>query len=217
MPTGLVASRYGMGTEIYKFEKIKRAKRQALADFPDRQLLDFGIGENDAMAPETVRRRMAEEINQPENRGYADNGILEFKQAVARFMRRMFGVELDAATRSESLHRLQDGSGDVARLLHQSGRHHADDRARLSGGRHAHALLRRSGVRTAAAARKRLLPDLKAIPRDISPEGQAAGSELPQQSDGQGRHASVLRAGDRLRAGEPDRGRAGRGPHPVDL
>jgi LL-diaminopimelate aminotransferase len=91
-------SRYGMGTDIYKFEKIKRAKRQALADFPDRQLLDFGIGENDAMAPETVRRRMAEEISKPENRGYADNGILEFKQAAAHFMRRMFGVELDAAS-----------------------------------------------------------------------------------------------------------------------
>ena len=42
---------YGKGTEIYKFEKIKRAKRKALADYPDRPLLDFGIGENDAMAP----------------------------------------------------------------------------------------------------------------------------------------------------------------------
>ena len=48
--------------------------------------------------PINVRRRMAEEINQPENRGYADNGILEFKQAVAHFMHRNFGVELDAVT-----------------------------------------------------------------------------------------------------------------------
>ncbi|MGM0487403.1 MAG: LL-diaminopimelate aminotransferase [Planctomycetota bacterium] len=89
---------YGTGNEIYKFEKIKRAKRQALADHPDRQLLDFGIGENDAMAPEVVRKRMAEEINRPENRGYADNGIPEFKEAAARFMRRNFGVELNPAT-----------------------------------------------------------------------------------------------------------------------
>ena len=35
---------YGKGTEIYKFEKIKRAKRKALAEHPDRKLLDFGIG-----------------------------------------------------------------------------------------------------------------------------------------------------------------------------
>ena len=91
-------ARYGMGTEIYKFEKIKRAKRKALADYPQRKLLDFGIGENDAMAPENVRQRMAEEIHRPENRGYADNGILEFKQAAARFMDRNFQVSLDPVT-----------------------------------------------------------------------------------------------------------------------
>jgi LL-diaminopimelate aminotransferase len=89
---------YGKGTAIYKFEKIKRAKRKALAEHPERKLLDFGIGENDAMAPETVRRRMAEEINKPENRGYADNGPPVFKEAVARFMQREFGVSLDPAT-----------------------------------------------------------------------------------------------------------------------
>ncbi|MBI2479104.1 MAG: LL-diaminopimelate aminotransferase [Planctomycetia bacterium] len=86
---------YGKGTAIYKFEKIKRAKRKAAADFPDRSLLNFGIGENDEMAPESVRQVMAAEINKPENRGYADNGVAEFKEAVARFMRRAFDVELD--------------------------------------------------------------------------------------------------------------------------
>jgi len=86
---------YGKGTQIYKFEKIKRAKRQAMADYPDRAILDFGIGENDEMAPESVRAVMRHEIDQPENRGYADNGIAAFKEAVARFMAREFGVELD--------------------------------------------------------------------------------------------------------------------------
>ncbi len=86
---------YGKDTAIYKFEKIKRAKRKAIADHPDRALLDFGIGENDAMAPESVRRVMAHEINQPENRGYADNGVAAFKEAAARFMQREFGVTLD--------------------------------------------------------------------------------------------------------------------------
>src|SRR5690606_17801942 len=89
---------YGKGTAIYKFEKIKRAKRQALAEHPERELLDFGIGENDAMAPESVRKVMMHEVNQPENRGYADNGVAAFKEAAARFMQREFGVELDPAT-----------------------------------------------------------------------------------------------------------------------
>jgi LL-diaminopimelate aminotransferase len=86
---------YGKSNEIYKFEKIKRAKRQALADFPERKLIDFGIGENDSMAAPLVRQKLADEANQPVNRGYADNGIAAYKEAVARFMKRRFGVELD--------------------------------------------------------------------------------------------------------------------------
>jgi LL-diaminopimelate aminotransferase len=86
---------YGKSNEIYKFEKIKRAKRKALADFPNRQLLDFGIGENDSMADCNVRDALAVEANRPENRGYMDNGPAEFKQAVARFMQRQFGIDLD--------------------------------------------------------------------------------------------------------------------------
>jgi LL-diaminopimelate aminotransferase len=91
-------SQYGKGTEIYKFEKIKRAKRAALAEHPERRLIDFGIGENDEMAPESVREVMSREINRPENRGYADNGIARYKEAAAAFMKRSFGVELDPAT-----------------------------------------------------------------------------------------------------------------------
>ncbi len=89
---------YGKDTEIYKFEKIKRAKRKALADFPDRELIDFGIGENDEMAPAAVRSQMVDEINKPENRGYADNGVASFKEAAARLMQRRLGVPLDPTT-----------------------------------------------------------------------------------------------------------------------
>jgi LL-diaminopimelate aminotransferase len=89
---------YGKGTEIYKFEKIKRAKRKALAHHPERLLIDFGIGENDSLASEKVRRAMEVEINKLENRGYADNGISEYKEAVARFMQRKFSVQLNPDT-----------------------------------------------------------------------------------------------------------------------
>ncbi len=89
---------YGKSTEIYKFEKIKRAKRSALQAHPDRQLLDFGIGENDDLADPLVRDTLKREVDKVENRGYADNGIAAFKEAAARFMDRAFGVKLDAAT-----------------------------------------------------------------------------------------------------------------------
>ena len=89
---------YGKGTEIYKFEKIKRAKRAALAARPDRKLLDFGIGENDDMAAPLVRAMLKEQVDRIENRGYADNGIQAFKDAAAAFMRQQFGVTLDPQT-----------------------------------------------------------------------------------------------------------------------
>jgi LL-diaminopimelate aminotransferase len=91
-------AKYGKGTEIYKFEKIKRAKRQALADHPQRQLLDFGIGENDDMAAPVVREALKREADRVENRGYADNGIANYKEAAAEFMQRQFGVKLDPVT-----------------------------------------------------------------------------------------------------------------------
>src|SRR6059058_557992 len=89
---------YGKGTEIYKFEKIKRAKRAALAAHPGRRLLDFGIGENDDMADPLVREVLKREVDKLENRGYADNGIAAFKEAAAGFMKRTFGVALDPVT-----------------------------------------------------------------------------------------------------------------------
>ena len=89
---------YGKGTAIYKFEKIKRAKRAALAAHPGRKLLDFGIGENDEMADALVRQSLQRETDRLENRGYADNGIQAFKDAAAGFMKRVFNVELNPAT-----------------------------------------------------------------------------------------------------------------------
>src|SRR5690554_5902855 len=67
--------RFGLSGQIYKFEKIKQAKRAALAANPDAELLDFGVGEPDAMADPDVVRILSEEAAKPENRFYADNGI----------------------------------------------------------------------------------------------------------------------------------------------
>jgi LL-diaminopimelate aminotransferase len=89
---------YGKSNKIYKFEKIKRAKRAALAAHPERKLLDFGIGENDDMADPLVRDVLKQEVDRVENRGYADNGIAAFKEAAAGFMKKVFGVTLDPAT-----------------------------------------------------------------------------------------------------------------------
>lgn len=92
-------SRYGTDTAIYKFEKIKRAKAAARAEFPDLELIDLGVGEPDEMADQAIVRKLAAEAAKPENRGYADNGIAEFKEAAAQYLGNVFGVEgIDPAT-----------------------------------------------------------------------------------------------------------------------
>src|SRR5688572_17386287 len=83
---------YGKTTAIYKFEKIKRAKRAALSAHPGAEIIDMGVGEPDEMAFPEVVEELHQEAQKPENRGYADNGDSTLKQAAARYMERVCGV-----------------------------------------------------------------------------------------------------------------------------
>lgn len=85
-------SSFGLKEEIFKFEKIKRAKRLAMKEKPDVPLIDMGVGEPDAMADLRVVEKLYEEAAKPENRFYSDNGIQEFKDAASRYMAEVFGV-----------------------------------------------------------------------------------------------------------------------------
>ncbi|HEX3627709.1 MAG TPA: LL-diaminopimelate aminotransferase, partial [Verrucomicrobiae bacterium] len=79
-------SQYGKSQNIYKFEKIKRAKRAAMALNPDAEIFDLGVGEPDEMAFPEVVLKLCDEAAKPENRGYSDNGDAELKEAAARYM-----------------------------------------------------------------------------------------------------------------------------------
>ena len=87
--------RFGRDTTVYKFEKIKRAKAAAQEAHPDVELIDMGVGEPDDMAYAGVVSALASEAAQWENRTYADNGIAEFREAVARYMDELYGVTVD--------------------------------------------------------------------------------------------------------------------------
>jgi LL-diaminopimelate aminotransferase len=90
---------FGLTEEIYKFEKIKRAKKAAVADNPEMELIDLGVGEPDQMADPRVVDILAQEAGKAENRFYADNGIEAFTEAAARYMADVYGVkDLDPAT-----------------------------------------------------------------------------------------------------------------------
>ncbi len=175
---------YGKGTEIYKFEKIKRAKRKALAEHPERTLVDFGIGENDEMAPESVRAVMAKEINNPQNRGYADNGIAAYKEAAARFMQRNLGVTLDPV--KEINHSIGSkpalamlpaafiNPGDVT-LMTVPGYPVAGTHTRYYGG---------SVYRLPLLAQNDFFPDLASIPADICKQAKLLVLNYPNSPTG---------------------------------
>ena len=85
---------YGKGTAVYKFAKIKSAKRAALAANPGAELIDMGVGEPDEMAFADVIDELYKSAKNPANRGYADNGGSVYQQAAARWMKNVCGVEI---------------------------------------------------------------------------------------------------------------------------
>src|SRR3984957_11840050 len=85
-------SQYGKSQNIYKFEKIKRAKRAAMALNPDAEIIDLGVGEPDEMAFPEVVAKLCDAAAKPENRGYSDNGDSALKQAAAGYLDSVFGV-----------------------------------------------------------------------------------------------------------------------------
>ncbi len=88
-------SMFGKDTKIYKFEKIKRAKRAAMEANPGAEIIDMGVGEPDDMAFPEVVEALAAEAAKWENRTYADNGVQEFKDAAAAYMKELYGVSID--------------------------------------------------------------------------------------------------------------------------
>jgi len=180
-------SMFGKDTKIYKFEKIKRAKRAAMAANPGVELIDLGVGEPDEMAFPGVVRKLQKESEKPENRGYADNGIQEFKDAAVRYMAKVYGVKgLDAQT--EVLHGIGSkpvlamfpavfiNPGDIT-LMTAPGYPVMATHTRWYGGSvHILPLTEENGY----------LPDLNAIPADIRKKAKLLYLNYPNNPTGAG-------------------------------
>ena len=176
---------YGKSTAIYKFEKIKRAKRAALAANPGAEIIDLGVGEPDEMAFPEVVARLHEEARRPENRGYADNGDAVLKQAAARYLERVCGVPgLDPDT--EVVHSIGSKAalsilpaafvdpGDVV-LTTTPGYPVFGTHARYYGGQVFNLPLREE---------HRFLPDLDAVPREVAEKAKALVVNYPNNPTG---------------------------------
>jgi LL-diaminopimelate aminotransferase len=84
---------FGHSTEIYKFERIKRAKEEAKKKNPHIPLIDMGVGEPDNPADSGIVNILSREAGKPENRWYADNGIIEFQEAAALYLDQVYQVK----------------------------------------------------------------------------------------------------------------------------
>jgi LL-diaminopimelate aminotransferase len=176
---------YGKTTAIYKFEKIKRAKRAALAAHPGATLIDMGVGEPDEMAFPEVVAELHQEAQKPENRGYADNGDQTLKQAAARYLERVCGVP-DINAETEVIHSIGNKAalsilpaalinpGDYV-LMTTPGYPVFGTHAQYLGGRVFHLPL---------IARNHFLPDLASVPSDVLSHAKAIVVNYPNNPTG---------------------------------
>jgi LL-diaminopimelate aminotransferase len=81
----------------YLFAQIERKIAEKRAAGVD--IISLGIGDPDTPTPELVVRAMQEQVARPDTHQYPSNrGRASFREAVAAFYERRFGVDLDAET-----------------------------------------------------------------------------------------------------------------------
>ncbi|MFN3946637.1 MAG: LL-diaminopimelate aminotransferase [Aquificaceae bacterium] len=78
----------------YLFAQIDQKKREKLQQGVD--LIDLGVGDPDIPTPKPIVEAMQRAVEKPEHHRYPSyEGMLSFRQAVADWYKRRFGVELD--------------------------------------------------------------------------------------------------------------------------
>jgi len=164
-------NRYEMAKRIkdlppYLFASIDRMKQEAIQKGVD--IINLGVGDPDLPTPPAIVRRLQSAAGESKNHQYPSyEGLLKFRQAVARWYQRRFGVNLDPVSEVLTLIGSKEGighfplaflnPGDIA-LIPNPGYpvYHAG--TLFAGGQsHFMPLLRENGF----------LPDLSRIPKGV--------------------------------------------------
>ncbi len=78
----------------YLFAKLDEAKAKKIAEGVD--VIDMGVGDPDLPTPSSIVEAMKKAVEKPEHHRYPTyNGMLAFREAVARWYKRRFNVDLD--------------------------------------------------------------------------------------------------------------------------
>lgn len=81
----------------YMFAELNKKKARLRADGVD--LIDLGIGDPDLPTPEHVVNKMRDELNRPQNFKYPSYiGCQDYREAVARYYKERYAVDLDPDT-----------------------------------------------------------------------------------------------------------------------
>lgn len=97
----------------YLFAEIDRKKREVESRGVD--LIDLGIGDPDIPTPGRIIAKMAEAAAKPENHRYpSSTGLLRFRESVASWYQRRFGVRIDPAKEVISLIGSKEGIANMA-------------------------------------------------------------------------------------------------------
>lgn len=97
----------------YLFAEIDRRKRAALARGVD--LIDLGIGDPDIPTPAPIVEKLIEAAAKPVNHRYPNSaGLPEFRESIASWYHRRFGVRLDPEKEVTSLIGSKEGIANMA-------------------------------------------------------------------------------------------------------
>lgn len=162
----------------YLFAEIDRRKREALGRGVD--LIDLGVGDPDIPTPSPIVEKLTESATKPVNHRYPSSaGLQEFRQAVAGWYLKRFGVRLDPEKEALSLIGSKEGIANMATAfvdpeelvlatspaypVYQIG-------TLLNGGKHYPLPLLREN---------RFLPDLDALPGEIARQAKLLWINYP--------------------------------------
>ena len=167
----------------YLFAEIDKKKQEALKRGMD--LINLGIGDPDLPTPPHIVRRLQEAATNPQHHQYPSyEGMLSFRQAVADWYRRRFGVTLDPETEVLSLIGSKEGighlplafldPGDVALIPNPGYPVYQAGTVFAGGVPYPMPLLKENGF----------LPDLDAIPTDIVKKAKILWLNYPNNPTG---------------------------------
>ena len=167
----------------YLFAEIDRKKAEIRAKGVD--IIDLGVGDPDLPTPDHIVRKAQEAVTNPAYHTYPSYaGMLAFREAVAAWYERRFGVKLDAETEVLTLIGSKEGiahmplafinPGDVG-LYASPGYPVYRTGIQFAGGTpHAVSLLEKNGF----------LPDLDAIPEDVRKKAKLFFLNYPNNPTG---------------------------------